>query len=207
MIEAGKLRHRVVIQEQVETQDVSNGAINVSWRDVATVWAAIEPLSAREFVAAQAESSKVTTRITIRYRNNISAKMRLYHASKDAYYNIEGVLADKDSGLEYITLPCSEGLRYQNETEVPSIPVMLLPPFISGNTVIGSVLTADPGTWANDPDVYSYQWYINDLAVAGAVSNTFVIVGDVDDIVTVGVVAMNDGGASFEEFSDGVLIS
>lgn len=116
MIEAGKLRHRVVIQKQIEVQDLDNGALNVTWQDIATVWSSIEPLSANEFIAAMAEASKVTTRITIRYRKDITAKMRLYHAAKEQYYNIEGVLADKDSGLEYITLPCSEGVRYQQDT-------------------------------------------------------------------------------------------
>lgn len=73
-------------------------------------------MSAREFVASQAEASKVDTRITIRYRA-IDASMRLYHKSKDIYYNIEGVLFDKESGLEYITLPCSQGLRTEEENE------------------------------------------------------------------------------------------
>lgn len=107
-----KLRHRVIIQKQVETRDLNNGAVIVTWDNVATVWAEIAPLSAREFVTSQQEDSKVSTRITIRYRSDINPKMRLFHASKGLYYNIEGVLSDLDSGLEYITLPCSEGLRY-----------------------------------------------------------------------------------------------
>lgn len=109
----GNLRHRVVIQQPVETQDANTGAVNVSWSTFATVWASIEPLSAREFVAAQAEASKVTARIKIRYRTGVTAKMRIYHAYKDLYYNIEGILSDKDSGIEYITMPVSEGLRYE----------------------------------------------------------------------------------------------
>lgn len=117
MLNAGKLRHRVVIQQAVETQDSNTGAINVVWQDVATVWAAIEPLSAREFIAAQAEDSSITTRITIRYRRDISAKMRLHHRAKNVFYDIHGILSDKNSGLEYITLPCSEGLKYSSEPD------------------------------------------------------------------------------------------
>lgn len=113
MINLGKFRHRLVIQNPVYTQDQNTGAMTPSWVNVATVWASIDPLSAREFVASESETSKVTARITIKYRPGINADMRLYHASKDKYYNIEGELADKDSGLEYITLPCSEGVRYQ----------------------------------------------------------------------------------------------
>lgn len=112
MLNAGRLRHRVVIQGPQEVQDAQTGAVSVSWVDMASVWAAIEPLSAREYTVAQTEDSKITTRITIRYRENVTAKMRVYHQAKDKYYNIEGVLSDKDSGLEYLTLPCSEGIRY-----------------------------------------------------------------------------------------------
>lgn len=109
---AGKLRHRLELQRPVETQDLNTGAINVVWVRIATIWGAIEPMSAKEFITAQSEDSKINTRIIVRYRSDINAKLRLYHPNKDMYYNIEGVLADKDSGLEYLTLPCSEGLRY-----------------------------------------------------------------------------------------------
>lgn len=42
---------------------------------VCTVWGAIEPLRGREFFAAQAEHSEVTTRIRIRYRKGIDRTM------------------------------------------------------------------------------------------------------------------------------------
>ena len=118
MFEPRKLRHRLEIQEFQVIEDSSgevqddNGALVQEWVTVATVWAAIEPISAREFVSAQADQSKVVARITIRYRTNINSAMRLYHAAKDSYYNIEGILSDKQSGLQYLTLPCSEGVRY-----------------------------------------------------------------------------------------------
>jgi len=106
-MQAGRLRHRVKIQYPAETQDPETGAINVVWTDLATVWAAIEPLSARDFVAAEAEQSKVTARIVIRYRADITAKMRIYYPAKKGFYKIDGDLADKDSGLEYLTLVVS----------------------------------------------------------------------------------------------------
>lgn len=201
------LRHRVLIQRQVEAQDPDNGAVIVSWQDVATVWSEISPLSAREFIAAQAEDSKVNTRITIRYRNDVTAKMRLYHASKDAYYNIEGVLADKDSGLEYLTLPCSTGVRFDEGDPSAVLPVILEYPEITGNPVIGQTLTASTGLWANDPVSYAYKWYVNDVAVVGATGSTWVIDAEIDDIVTVGVIASNSAGNSVQGISDGVLIS
>lgn len=108
-IDAGKLRHRLTIQRQSQTQNTTTGEITVAWVDVATVWGAIEPLSAREFIAANAQQSQVTAKLVIRYRSDVDATMRAVHGSK--LYNIEGVLPDKDSGLEYMTLPCSEGVN------------------------------------------------------------------------------------------------
>lgn len=105
---AGRLRHRVAIQRRVLAQDTSGNTTH-TWANIATVWAAIEPLSTREFIAAQSVQSEVTARIVIRYRANIDASMRIVH--KDKIYNIHGILADKDSGLEYLTLPVSEGVN------------------------------------------------------------------------------------------------
>ncbi|WP_202444518.1 phage head closure protein [Schauerella aestuarii] len=107
-LSSGKLRHRVVIQRQQNTQDPDTGDLTTTWVDLASVWASIEPLSAREFVQSSATQSNITARVTIRYRKGIDATMRILHREK--IYGIEGVLADKDSGLEYLTLPCSEGV-------------------------------------------------------------------------------------------------
>lgn len=106
---AGKLRHRVTIQKPGRTQDPVTGEIKNGWTDVATVWASVEPLSVKEFIAAESGQSEVTTRITIRYRQGITAKMRAVY--RGANYNIKGVLADPKSGREYLTLPCSEGVN------------------------------------------------------------------------------------------------
>ncbi|KRD71660.1 head-tail adaptor protein [Lysobacter sp. Root96] len=106
---AGKLRHLVRIERQVTTRD-SSGISTKTWVLVAPkVWASIEPLSAREFVQSAATQAQVSTRITIRYRPGIQPSMRVIHGTQ--VYNIAGVLADKESGIEYLTLPCSEGVN------------------------------------------------------------------------------------------------
>jgi SPP1 family predicted phage head-tail adaptor len=105
-----RLRHRLTLQEKVETQDPDSGAFVTTWQDVETdIPASIEPLSAREFLVAQQMESKVTARIVMRTRTMISHDMRLLDRATMRLYNIEGVLTDKDSGLEYITLPVSAG--------------------------------------------------------------------------------------------------
>lgn len=107
-LEAGRLRHRVSIERVVRTQDEDTGAVTETWTEIAKVWAAVEPLSAREFVQSAAGQSEVTARITIRARE-ILAKDRIIH--RGTVYNIRGVLADKDSGLEYLTLPVAAGVN------------------------------------------------------------------------------------------------
>lgn len=106
-VASGKLRHRVSLQTLVSDRD-SEGVLQQSWMEVAEVWAAVEPLSARDFVQAGADQSEVSARITIRYRDNVNAGMRVVHRGK--LYDIRGVLADKESGLEYLTLPAAEGV-------------------------------------------------------------------------------------------------
>lgn len=109
-LSAGKLRHRITIQQPRQQQDPNTGAIRTVWVDFATdVAAAIEPLSVREFIASQQMQSQITARITIRYRAGLTAQMRILQPSTGRIYNPAGWLTDPDSGREYVTAPCSEG--------------------------------------------------------------------------------------------------
>lgn len=108
-MQAGRLRHRVSLQRLQETRDPNTGAVITDWVELAKLWAEVAPLSAREFTASQAVQSRVTARITIRHRDDITAKDRIVHRGQA--YNIEGVLTDPASGLEYITLPVSMGVN------------------------------------------------------------------------------------------------
>ncbi|MEX2990331.1 phage head closure protein [Serratia fonticola] len=110
---AGKLRHRVTPQRPIMVQTPETGEVVKHWVNIAettpdnAIYAEVYPLSAKEFVATQATKNVITTRFTIRYRADITADCRLLFRGK--IYNIEGVLPDPVSGLEYLTLPCSEG--------------------------------------------------------------------------------------------------
>ena len=106
---AGTLRHRVTLQALTETVDPDTGYRDKLWADVAQLSADITPLSGREYIAAAASQSAVSTRITIRYWPGVTAAMRLKQG--DVLYNIEAVLPDKGSGREYLTLMCSTGVN------------------------------------------------------------------------------------------------
>ena len=119
---AGKLRHRVRIERlanQVDSngdpiQDPVSGEVEKQWTEVDTVWAAIEPLSAREFIESSAKQSEISAKIIIRYRSDVLPTDRLVHVVNGAagkIYNPAGLLQDQDSGMEYLTIPCGEGIN------------------------------------------------------------------------------------------------
>lgn len=120
-LEAGRLSHRIRIEqydylrdshgEVIQNQET--GETPQEWVVVAEVWAAIEPVSAREFIQSAATQSKVDARIVIRQRDDVDASMRLVHVRMgraDVIYNPHAFLEDKESGLEYMTIPCSRGV-------------------------------------------------------------------------------------------------
>jgi SPP1 family predicted phage head-tail adaptor len=109
MIIAYKLRHRIDIQSLEHQIDSDTGARLDVWTTfVAKEPAAIAPLSGREFIAAQAIQSGVSTRITIRKRDGIVPSMRILH--NDTIYNILSVLPDPT--LErHLTILCDSGFN------------------------------------------------------------------------------------------------
>ena len=110
-MEAGKLRHPVEIQHKITPRDpVTGDFLAPAWVEFAKVWAAVEDLSARDMIAAKAGQSQVTGRMVIRYRAGVLPTMRVIHRGET--YSIEGhPLADKKSGLEYLTLLVSKGVK------------------------------------------------------------------------------------------------
>lgn len=114
MLKTGPLRHRVRIERLTAgVQDPVTGEVAQTWVTVAEVWAAIAPLSAREFIQSDAKQAMVTARVTLRYRDDLDASVRLVHLVNGVpgrIYNPQGFLPDADSGLEYLTAPCTEGV-------------------------------------------------------------------------------------------------
>lgn len=106
-IAAGRLRHQIRIEEFIEFRN-SAGERETVWQTFAVRWAAVEPISARELTAAAQTQSKTTTRIVIRRLDGLTTAMRILF--RDQVFNIEGIVFDKDSGLEYATLNCSSGV-------------------------------------------------------------------------------------------------
>lgn len=106
---AGKLRHRVTLQQKVETRD-TYGGLSIAWETVAeSVPAQISYLSARELIASQSMKSEIVARVVIRARDDIDPTMRLLYGN--LVFNIQGILPDLESGREYFTIPVSQGVN------------------------------------------------------------------------------------------------
>jgi len=71
----GDLRERITFQESVKEDDGYGGSV-VKWNDVVKVWAAVDPISSREFFYAQQTKVDITHRVKIRSRSEIDEKMR-----------------------------------------------------------------------------------------------------------------------------------
>jgi SPP1 family predicted phage head-tail adaptor len=107
---AGRLRWRMTLQKQVQAQDPDTLEITHIWANVDTdIPSEIAALSAREWIAAGARQAEVTSKITMRYRSDVKADMRLVDQATGDVYSIAGAIPGGRSGREWLTLPASLG--------------------------------------------------------------------------------------------------
>ncbi len=104
---AGRLREIVTFQRRSTAQD-GFGEQSKDYTDLATVWGAVEPLSGREFFAAQQVQSDVSVRVTCRYSSAIAGvteKDRIQHGA--VFYDIRSVI-DVDSRHRELQFMCTK---------------------------------------------------------------------------------------------------
>lgn len=102
----GPLRHRVTIQRNTPAQN-SFGEPVASWSALATIWANVLPSSGREnFIASgEQELATITHRVQMRYRNDLTPKMRIVWDGRNL--DIESV-QDPSGKREYLMVLCRE---------------------------------------------------------------------------------------------------
>ena len=105
----GELRSRVTLQQESRVADGGGGFSN-TWTNLAsspTVWARIEPLRGREVLQAMQLQSPVTHRVTLRYRGDVRAGMRLVAGARA--FNIRAAINLEERG-RWLELLCEEGV-------------------------------------------------------------------------------------------------
>lgn len=99
---SGQLDQRISVERLVEGYDELGQPIN-TWLPIVTTWAAVEPLTGREYIAAQAAMSEVKLKIIMRYRPSITPADRVSHNGQ--VYGIEAVI-DVHSSRRELHLMC-----------------------------------------------------------------------------------------------------
>ena len=94
---AGRLRHRITIQQVTEGQD-ETGAVTETWNEFATVWADMEPIAGKEYFAAKQTMAETTHRIRIRYLSGVVPKMRVLFGSRT--FDITEIINYRERNVE-----------------------------------------------------------------------------------------------------------
>lgn len=101
-----RMRHRITILRPPGPDDVDEyGQPLDDYVPIATVWAAIEPLRGREYFSAMSEHAEVTTRIRIRYREDIDRTMQVRYGG--AEFEILHII-HPEFGKKELQLMCKE---------------------------------------------------------------------------------------------------
>lgn len=89
-MQAGQLDTPITIQRKTGGTDAWGAPLPEAWEDYATVWANVRHLSGTESIKAGADVSVVRASIRIRWRQDVTAGMRVVACA--AVYDIEAVL-------------------------------------------------------------------------------------------------------------------
>jgi SPP1 family predicted phage head-tail adaptor len=107
----GKLNRKITIEELNRASD-GYGGFDESWMTLETVWAKIEPISAKQRFFADKLEHNVTHIITIRYDStlfsNLNNNQRILYDSR--YFQIHGFINIKEEN-RYIEIMAKEGMN------------------------------------------------------------------------------------------------
>lgn len=97
---AGDLRHRIIIKTPGTTTLSTKGEPTVAYTTVCTVWAKILPLSTREVNLARSVGGLDTHRMTIRYRDDVDRKCIVEYGGRT--YSVSGEPRNLDTRGEWL---------------------------------------------------------------------------------------------------------
>ena len=105
-MKSGDLNQRISVERFTSTQDELGQPIE-AWAPLFTCWAAVEPLTGREYLAAQAAVSEVTAKIRMRFRPWMTAEDRVIHDG--TIYQIESVIDVRSENRELVLMCKANG--------------------------------------------------------------------------------------------------
>lgn len=124
---SGSLRFQIILERRVDEQ-LGSGQVKHTYTEFARVFASVEALQGREYFAAAQIQSDVSTKIRIRYRDDVDETCRARHIvsyaspMKEDIYDITSVLPDAKTGRRDIVLMCSkrraDGWRIGEKTAI-----------------------------------------------------------------------------------------
>lgn len=105
---SASLRHSIILQRRVAGSPSRNavGEPDVTWTDWITASASIDPVTGKEPFLAQEHLSVVSHKVRIRYRDGVTAAMRVKFGTR--YFDIKAVLNWAERNRELLLL-CEEG--------------------------------------------------------------------------------------------------
>ena len=107
---SARLIHRLTLQSP-QLSDNGSGGYDRTWQNVATVWAEIVPLRSnnvrQELYEHGQIQSRVSHEITMRYRADVRADMRMVYDGR--FFNIRHVVNEGERG-QYLRVFAEEGV-------------------------------------------------------------------------------------------------
>ncbi len=76
MIDPGRLRERVTIQQSTERRNPL-GETTMAWATFVERWASVQGISAREFLLTGQQQTEITHRVRLRYVDGLTSQMRI----------------------------------------------------------------------------------------------------------------------------------
>ena len=95
---AGQLDQRISVERLQGGFDELGQPLPDTWAHLFDCWAAVEPLTGREYLAASAAVSEVTARIRMRFRPWMTSTDRVIH--NGTVYQIESVIDVRSANRE-----------------------------------------------------------------------------------------------------------
>lgn len=106
---AGQLNTWVTIQSRSDTR-AADGSLVEGWAAIDSCWASVVDLRGREYLAAQEAHADVSTRVWIRWRDDVTTTMRIQitgDRTRSRTLEIESVI-DPDGRRRSLELMCRE---------------------------------------------------------------------------------------------------